>query len=57
MWEKRIGNIENHYGGLYVKIDNGDYFWSIENHDGNDWEEISYELYLALIKYQENKGG
>lgn len=46
-----IGMIGNYYGGLEVKERNGKYFWSIENYDGHDWEEITKELYDALIKF------
>lgn len=47
----RVGGIGNYYGGLEVKDDNGVYYWSIENYDGHDWEEIPESLYKELIKF------
>lgn len=50
-----IGNIGNYYGGLCVMEEDGKYFWSIENHDGHDWDEIPKYLYDSLIKYETNR--
>ncbi len=51
-----IGHICNHYGSLYVKEENGIYYWSIENYDGfSIQEEISESLYNELIKHNERK--
>jgi hypothetical protein len=50
MQEKtQIGNIGNYYGGLYIKESNDKYYWSIEDHDGFRWEQISHSLYTALL--------
>lgn len=46
-----IGNICNHYGGLYVKHYDGQYFWGIENYNGTAWERIPESLYNELIKF------
>lgn len=51
----RIGSIGNYYGGLSVKEDNGKYFWSIENYDGEDWEEIPQSLYDELTKFENER--
>ena len=48
---KRIGKISNYYGGLFIKKEYDKYFWCIENYDGEDWEEISKELYNNLKKH------
>lgn len=47
----QIGEIGNYYGGLSVKENEGKYYWSIENHDGENWEEIPHSLYLELISF------
>lgn len=49
-----IGEIGNYYGGLAVKQEDGKFYWSIENWDGCYWEEISQELYRALLKHDDN---
>lgn len=46
-----IGEIGNYYGGLSVKESDRKYFWSIENWDGDNWEEIPKYLYDALVKF------
>lgn len=51
--EREIGNIGNYYGCLAVKVECGEFFWSIENYDGHNWEQITEELYNALIKFDE----
>lgn len=55
-----IGKIGNYYGGLYVKIENNKYYWIIENYDTefdniDEWDEITENLYLSLIKEEINK--
>lgn len=52
--EREIGGIGNYYGGLSVKEEDGKYFWSIENYDGHDWEEIPKSLYDELVRYDES---
>jgi hypothetical protein len=49
----RIGGIYNYYGYLEVKKEDGKFWWSIENWDGHEWEEISEELYNMLLKHNE----
>ena len=56
---KEIGNIGNYYGGLHVKEENGKYYWIIENYctdfsDITEWEEISKNLYLELLRHSDN---
>ena len=50
--EQRIGYIGNYYGGLSVKTEDGKHYWSIENYDGQIWEEIPESLYRALVEYE-----
>ena len=59
MSERSIGEIGNYYGGLVVKEQDGRYWWSIENYDGNSWDEIPKRLFDALVEFEENrsKGG
>jgi len=49
--ERNIGGIGNYYGGLYVKEQDGRFWWSILNYDGQDWEEIPNWLFDALVKF------
>ena len=49
-----IGSIGNYYGGLEVANVGCKYYWSIENHDGNDWQEITKQLYDSLIEHNED---
>lgn len=54
---KEIGRINNYYGGLIVKEDNGKYYWIIQNWDTDfsnlsEWEEITKELYKELLKHK-----
>ena len=49
-----IGDIDNYYGGLSVSSADNKFYWSIENWDGYYWKEIPEELYMALLKYQED---
>lgn len=49
--ERRIGDIGNYYGGLWVKEENGKFYWSIEGADGFFWHEVPRYLYEALTKF------
>ena len=49
--EFSVGEIGNYYGGLSVKVEDGKAYWSIENWDGSEWEEIPEYLYAALVKF------
>ena len=56
---KKIGGIDNYYGGLMIKEEDGKYYWIIEDYDTDfsdlsRWEEITKELYTQLLKHQEN---
>ena len=51
--ETGIGKIGNYYGGLTVKSEGDKYFWGIEDYSGMDWQEITEELYNALIKFNQ----
>ena len=48
-------NIWNTYGGLRVKSSNGKFYWSIRDYWGDDWSEISEELYNEIIKWDKNE--
>ena len=48
-------NIWNTYGGLRVKSSNGKFYWSIRDYWGDDWSEISEELYNEIIKWDDNE--
>jgi len=51
-----IGNVSNHYGGISVSKEGGCYFWALQNWAGNYLpEEITQELYEALIKFEEER--
>jgi len=53
--ETRVGNINNYYGGLYVKQEENKYFWCIKcGFNIDKWEEISESLYLELLKMKHN---
>lgn len=52
MKEESIGTIGNYYGGLWVKEEDGSYYWSIENYNGHHWKEIPKSLYDELIKLE-----
>ena len=47
----QIGSIGNYYGNLTVSYYHGKYYWSIENWNGCTWEEISKDLYDALMNH------
>lgn len=53
--EMRIESIGNYYGGLYLKRENSQDFWSIENWDGHHWERIPDYLGNALRKYEKEE--
>ena len=52
---KQIGEIGNHYGGLSISIINGKFFWSIENWDGECWEEIPKSLFDELDRFAKSE--
>lgn len=52
---KKIGDIENYYGGLFIKSDNDRYYWGIENYTSTRCEEIPKYLYDALIKFENER--
>lgn len=48
----QIGTISNYYGGLWIKQEDGKFFWSIENYDDLHWVEIPESLFQALLSYE-----
>lgn len=48
---RNVGKIGNCYGGLNILEKDGSFFWSIENYNGDDWEEITKELFEQLEKH------
>jgi len=58
MKRTEIGKIGNYYGVLEVMEQNGKFYWIIGNYDTHfddlsEWEEISEEMYLMLLKHNE----
>jgi hypothetical protein len=53
---RQISDIGNYYGCLKVKQEGGEFAWSIENWDGEHWEEIPEYLFVALNRFQDEKG-
>jgi hypothetical protein len=53
--QKDIGDIGNYYGGLVVKTENGKFFWSITDWNGDRWKEIPENLFSALIEYEKSR--
>lgn len=47
-----IGTINNYYGGLEVKVENGKYYWGIDNYEPTVYQEIPKYLYDALVKFE-----
>lgn len=45
----------NCYGSLKIKKKSNKYFWSIEDWNSNEWEEIPKYLYNALIKFEKGR--
>jgi len=46
----------NFYGSLNIKKERNKYYWSIEDYDGFEWQEIPKYLYDCIFKYsKENK--
>lgn len=52
---KQIGTIHNYYGGLDVKYEDEKFYWCIPDHSSETWEEITLELYSALLKFEEDR--
>ena len=50
--ETIIGEIGNYYGGLTVKSEDGKFYWSIQDWDGDHWLEIPEDLYKSLMNYE-----
>jgi hypothetical protein len=48
-----VGDIGNYYGGLYIHLIEGKYYWGIVDYDDDfGWEEIPKDLYNALLAYE-----
>jgi len=54
---RTIGEIGNYYGGLSIKKEDGRCYWSIENHDGHNWEPCPEYLFDALSRHQDELEG
>lgn len=52
---KEIGEIGGYYGGLSVKAEDGKFWWSILDHNGDIWEEIPESLYRELIAFENGR--
>lgn len=52
---REIGDIHNSEGGVYIKEENGKFYWLSENWNCEPWEEIPHYLYFALNKYQDER--
>jgi hypothetical protein len=44
----RVGEIENYYGGLWIKCEGGQPFWCIEGYASTDWKPCPEPVFLAL---------
>lgn len=53
--QMEVGTIGNYYGCLEIKESGGKYYWSIENYDGHDWEEIPKSLYKQLREFERKR--
>lgn len=51
--QRDIDGVGNYYGGLSIAEAEGNYWWTIEDWDGQKWEPIPKYLYDALNKYQD----
>jgi len=52
----RIPEVSNYYGFLYIKEEDGKYYWMMDDvADYSHWKEISKELYLELLKKAEKE--
>ena len=52
-----VGCIGNYYGDLSVKKKDGSYYWSIENYNGHNWEQIPEYLFEALKRFNDEVSG
>ena len=52
-----IGKIENYYGGLEIKEEDGKFYWSIRCYTGHCWEEMPESLYDELNKFENKRRG
>jgi hypothetical protein len=46
--ETHVGEIENYYGGLYIKCEGGQPFWCIEGYASTGWKPCPEPVFLAL---------
>jgi hypothetical protein len=53
--QTEIGDVGNCEGGVSVMENDGAYFWAIENYDGWTPEEITKDLYDALLTFNTNQ--
>lgn len=50
-----IGTIKNYYADVSVRKEGEKAQWSINNFDGDDWQEIPQYLYDALNRFQDEQ--
>lgn len=50
-----VGKVGKHHNNLYVRREAGKYYWSIEDYDGYEWEEIPETVYRALADFGREK--
>jgi hypothetical protein len=55
MQDRLIGSIKNYYGGLSIKEEDGKFYWSIEDYNGDEWEEIPKSLFDELNKFEDGR--
>lgn len=57
--EKRIGTIQNYYGGVFVKKTKDasgiKYWWSVEDWNDIEWEEIPRDLFHELLNFEKER--
>ena len=52
---KRIGQVENYYGGVFAIEHEGRYFWTIECVTYTAFEEIPKGLFDQLVSFEANR--
>lgn len=51
---REVTEIGAYYGGLAVKVEDGQAYWSVENWDGHNWTPINPKLYREIIKHHDS---
>jgi hypothetical protein len=52
---RSIGGIENFYGGILTKEENGFFWWTITDYKDERWEKIPEYLFLALNRFEDER--